>query len=695
MRRITAILTALGALLFAAFVTRPVRILGEVGGEALNVLTFGLLAMLVLAQPAFRETGPDWLRQLDLAVTFVDSDGRMVGHRGIRHDDSLTLADYPQHLIDAVLATEDRRFWRHYGLDPVGIARALVANGRADGVVQGGSTITQQLAKNLFLSGERTFERKLNEAFLALWLEAQLSKREILKLYLERSYLGGGAFGMQAASELYFGKSARELDLAEAATLAGLFKAPSRYAPHAFPEAAASRAREVLDNMAEAGFADRPAVEAAKRQPVATLPRRPGDIAPDYFLDWAFREVQRLAAQGAFGRQSVLTAEVTLDRALQRHAEQAVAATLDREGDRYDVDQAALIVMRPDGAVRALVGGRDYGESQFNRAADAHRQSGSAFKPFVYAAALARAGLGPDSTVVDSEICIARWCPSNYAGGFSGPMALSTALARSINTVAVRLTVEIGRVAGEMTVVRAARYGRARVADLVRDLGVASRLPDAPSLPLGVADVTLAEMTGAYAAFASGGLRAEPHAVREVRDARGQTLWQRRVVSRRVLSPRVVRDMNEMLQKVVEAGTARRAALPRMAVGGKTGTTNAYRDAWFVGFTGHLVAGAWLGNDASTPTKKMTGGSLPVQVWHDVMAFAHRDLPPMALPRPSGPFEEEGPAVAIREAEPAQAGRSVPAFREVRPEPATFREVPAGRGFAVVEPGRLRRSLSP
>ncbi|WP_299562155.1 transglycosylase domain-containing protein [Enterovirga sp.] len=600
--------------------------------EAVTVLAFGLAGLLVLAQPAFRDTGPGWLKRLDLSVTFLDRDGRHLGHRGIRHDDQVAVEELPPHLEAAILATEDRRFYTHAGIDPVGLVRALVANARADAVVQGGSTITQQLAKNLFLSGERSLERKIREAFLAVWLEHQLTKRQILKLYLDRAYMGAGAFGIEAAAQVYFGVSARHVSVAQAAMLAGLLKAPSRYAPHSSPDAARARAEEVLDRMLDTGAINPAERQAARSAPAALISPERGSVA-DHYLDWAFREVQRLAASGRFGRHSVLTVTTALDRTMQSRAEAKLGEALARDGARFGVRDAAFVAMAPDGAVIAMIGGRDYAASQFNRASDALRQPGSAFKPFVYAAALIHTGLRPTSAVQDAEICLGSWCPSNYARGFSGTMSLASALARSVNTVAVRLSVDIGRAAGELTMSRQARFGRARIVELARALGLTTRLHDTPSLPLGASEVTLVEMTGAYAGFAAGGLKAEPHAVLAVRSASGEQLYLRRGAARpRALPAEVAAEMNAMLRKVVDEGTARRAAIPGHAAGGKTGTTSAYRDAWFVGFTGHLVAGVWFGNDDDRPTRQLTGGSLPAQLWHDVMAPAHADLAPRPLP---------------------------------------------------------------
>ena len=699
-------LCAVGSALRAA-VRSPVRAAAELAGESVNAVVAVALALLTLAQPAFRETGADWLKGLELSVTFLDRNGRLIGHRGIRHDDTLALDGLPRHLVDAVIATEDRRFFTHHGIDPVGIGRALVANAEADGVVQGGSTITQQLAKNLFLTSERTIERKIREAFLALWLEAQLTKPEILKLYLDRAYLGAGTFGIAAAAEFYFGKSARDVTLAEAAVLAGLFKAPSRYAPHLGPGAAKARAEAVLDRMVDAGVIARIEADAARHDPAIAV-ERPERTVPGHYLDWAFRQVQRLAAAGRFGRTTVLVVETPFDPGLQERAEAAMERALDRDGERLRIGEGAFVAMTPDGAVRALVGGRDYEDSQFDRATEALRQPGSSFKPFVYAAAVASLGYRAETPVDDAEICIGRWCPANYGRSFAGRMPLGTALARSVNTVAVRLTVEIGRAAGAMTTVQAARYGRARTIEVARAAGLTTKLYDTPSLPLGASEVTLAELTAAYAAFGSGGLEAVPHAALAVRDLHGRTLYTRErsePAPRRVLSPRVAGETTYMMTKVVEAGTGKRAALPGQRVAGKTGTSSSYRDAWFIGFTGHLVAGIWLGNDDSSPMRGVTGGALPAATWAEVMGYAHRDLPAVALAgldmagRPAWAADAGAPTSGIVELagpapEPGRTGASIEIVGR-----AAAASGPSARPGAIVlvphGPGRIRTLSAP
>jgi penicillin-binding protein 1A len=621
------------------------RWLNEAASETMTLGTAGLILMLALAIPAFRETSDDWLKKSELSVTFLDRYGNEVGKRGIRHNDSVPLEEFPDHLIKAVLATEDRRFYEHFGIDVAGTFRAVGANARAGGVVQGGSSITQQLAKNLFLSNERTIERKIKEAFLAMWLETRLTKNEILKLYLDRAYMGGGAFGVDAAAQYYFGKSARDVNLAEAAMLAGLFKAPTKYAPHINLPAARARANVVLDNLVEAGFMTEGQVFGARRNPAVAIDRR-DERAPNYYLDWAFDEMKKLVETLPKSvHDRVFVVRTALDVNLQREADAAVEASLRQYGREYGAKQAAVVVMDVDGAVRAMVGGRDYGASQFNRATDALRQPGSSFKPFVYATALTN-GFKPTSIVVDAPICLGNWCPQNYARSFSGSMTLTTALVRSINTIPVRLSVALGD--GN------AKAGRAKIIKTARDMGLRTPLPDSSSLPIGAAEVTVLDMTAGYAVFPAGGKAVTPHALLEVRTASGDLVWRfdrDGAKGAQVLKPQVAEQMNLMMSKVVEEGTGRRAMLDGIKAGGKTGTTNAYRDAWFIGFTGNYVAGVWFGNDDYSPTRRMTGGSLPAMTWHQIMAYAHQGIdirpipgvPPAAPPAAApGPVADSG-----------------------------------------------------
>ena len=596
-------------------------ILVEPQSEMATLGTGGLFLMLALAIPAFRETSDDdWLKKADLAVTFLDRFGNEVGSRGIKHNESVSLEDMPDHLIKAVLATEDRRFFEHFGIDFQGTFRAVLSNAKAGGVVQGGSTITQQLAKNLFLSNERTYERKINEAFLAVWLEARLPKTEILKLYLDRAYLGGGAFGVDAAAQYYFGKSVRDVTLPEAAMLAGLFKAPSKFSPLANLPAARSRANVVLDNLVDNGFMTEGQVYGARRNPATPIDRTAEDV-PNYYLDWAFDEMRKLVdtlPKSVTDRFFVV--RTALDSNLQRFAEHEVETQLRQYGRDYGASQSAAVIADLDGGVRAMVGGRDYGASQFNRAVDALRQPGSSFKPYVYATALAN-GFKPTSVVVDSPVCIGNWCPHNYSGGYSGSVTLLQAITHSINVIPVKLSIELGH--GNP------KLGRAMIVQTARNFGIHSPLPDTPSLPIGADEVYVYQHAVAYATFPNLGKSVVPHAALEVRTGAGQLVWRfdrDGPKPKQVISPSVALDMIKMMNSVVMEGTGKRAALDGIPTAGKTGTTNAWRDAWFVGYTGNFAGAVWMGNDDYSPTKRMTGGTLPAMTWHNIMTYAHQGV---------------------------------------------------------------------
>ena len=614
-------------------------LLVEPFSEMTTLGTAGLCLMLALAIPSFRQTSDDdWLKKSDLAVTFLDRYGNEVGSRGIKHTESVPLEEYPDHLVKAVLATEDRRFYEHFGIDIQGVFRAFVTNTQAGGVVQGGSTITQQLAKNLFLSNERTIERKINEAFLALWLEAHLKKNEIFKLYLDRAYLGGGAFGVDAAARYYFGKSVRDVNLPEAAMLAGLFKAPTKFSPLINLPAARARANVVLDNLVENGFMSEGQVYGARRNPATPIDRTIED-APNYYLDWAFDEMRKLVdtlPKTLTSRSFVV--RTALDTNLQRYGEREVEAQLRQYGRDYGASQVAAVIADLDGGVRAMIGGRDYGASQFNRATDALRQPGSSFKPYVYATALAN-GMKPTSIVVDSPVCIGNWCPHNYSGGYSGSVTLLQAITHSINVVPVKLSIMLGN--GNP------KLGRAMIVQTARNFGIHSPLPDTPSLPIGADEVYVYEHAMAYATFPNLGRSVVPHAALEIRTDGGRLVWRfdrDGPKPKQVISPEVAMDMIKMMNSVVENGTGRRAQLDGVPVCGKTGTTNDWRDAWFVGYTGNFVGAVWMGNDDYSPTKRMTGGTLPAATWHNIMAYAHQGVELRPLPGLSPP--QHAPAIA-------------------------------------------------
>ncbi|WP_371328931.1 transglycosylase domain-containing protein [Stappia sp. TSB10GB4] len=619
------------------------RVAAELASDGVTFGLLGLVLMLALAQDAFQQTErADWRTTEDFSVTFLDRFGNEIGKRGILLNDTVPLEEIPDHLIKAALATEDRRFFYHFGIDVMGTARAMVENVRARTVVQGGSSITQQLAKNLFLTNERTLERKINEAFLALWLEMNLSKREILKLYLDRAYMGGGTFGVAAASEFYFGKNVRELSLAESAMLAGLFKAPTKYAPHINLPAARARANDVLTNMVQAGFMTEGQVIGARRNPAVAIDRSK-DRSPDHFLDYAFTEVRELArSHPELANDRIVIVRTTLDPGLQRQTEQALLENLREHGERYRVREGAVAVLVPEtGAVRAMVGGRDYGESQFNRAVAAVRQPGSSFKPFVYITAFMN-GYTPASVVPDAPISIGGWSPRNYSRGYAGPVTLKTALTKSINTVPVRLAQAIGR---------------DKIVEYATAMGITTELKITRPLPLGVAEVTVIDMAASYASFASGGLKVTPTTILEVRNSAGRMIYQQandRAPPQRLFPEEKAGEMNDVLVNAVENGTGRRARVPGVTVAGKTGTTQAYRDAWFVGYTGNYAAAVWFGNDDFTSTARMTGGSLPAMTWQVIMDYAHKGIELRPMPGVDRPARGDG---AVPVAEGAGADR--------------------------------------
>ncbi|MGS4885525.1 MULTISPECIES: transglycosylase domain-containing protein [Stappiaceae] len=596
------------------------RGLSEVTSDGLTYGTIGFVVVLAFAQPAIEATRyADWKTTDDFAVTFLDRFGQEIGRRGIVLNDSVPLEEIPDSLVKATLATEDRRFFMHFGIDFVGTFRAMVENARAGGVVQGGSTLTQQLAKNLFLSNERSLSRKIKEAYLALWLEANLSKQEILKLYLDRAYMGGGVFGVTAAAEFYFNKNVRELTLAESAMLAGLYKAPTKYAPHINLPAARARANEVLTNMVQADLLTEGQVIGARRNPALAVDRSQEQL-PEYFLDWALDEVKKLARRKpAMARDRIVTVRTTLDPALQRQADQAVESVLRENAKLRDANSAALVAMVPDGAVVAMVGGRSYGESQFNRAVNALRQPGSSFKPFVYMTAFMN-GFSSSSIVPDRPFCLGNWCPRNYTRSYRGAVTLKLALTKSINTIPIRL---------------AQNFGREKIIETAYAMGLTHELENSVSLPIGSSEVTVIDMASSYSVFANGGYKAKGYAILEVTNSDGEVLYQREVDEpepQRIFPEEKVHEMNDILVNVVEAGTGRRARIDGVVAAGKTGTTNAYRDAWFVGYTGNFTGAVWFGNDDFTSTRRVTGGSLPAMAWQRFMAYAHNGIELVAMP---------------------------------------------------------------
>lgn len=590
----------------------------------LNFLLIGMIFTIVLAIPALVEFNQNVLHKQQLSVSFYDKNGTLIGRRGIRLDDSMQLEDYPKYFIDAVLATEDRRFYSHFGIDIVGTIRAIVNNRRSEGHVQGGSSITQQLAKNLFLSNERTIERKVKEAFLALALEFNLSKEEILKLYLDRAYMGGGAYGAAEASRHYFNKSARDLSVSEAAILAGLFKAPSKFSPEANLEESRKRWLTVLSNLRETKKITSEQYEEALLYPPVTNILR-DNTAANYYLDWAWEEIKSLESKGLLGNNKVLRVTTTLDLQLQRSAEEIVTKQLDEAENKFDVDQIALVVMNSDGGVTVMIGGNDYRESSFNRVTKSLRQPGSSFKPYVYAAAVDAGILDKDTIVTDKPTCIGNWCPHNYKGGYAGAMPAWQAMAVSINTIPVQLSIQLGKEASSV------KAGRARIIDMAERMGVKTHLYDSQSLPIGSVELTPLDQAVGYNTLASGGFRVKPFAVLDIKNTAGETVYTRIPERERVLSDRVVSNLNFMLNKVVESGTGTASKIQGYQIAGKTGTTNAYRDAWFVGYSGSMVGSVWMGNDDNASSNNMTGGSLPARTWKLVMEQALKTQPAKPL----------------------------------------------------------------
>jgi penicillin-binding protein 1A len=546
------------------------------------------------------------------SIEIVDDQGRPLARRGDLAGAPLALSELPAYVPRAFIAIEDRRFYQHFGIDPYGIARALLADLVHGGVAQGASTITQQLAKNLFLTQERTVTRKLQEMLLALWLEHKFSKAQILDMYLNRVYFGAGAYGIEQAAQRYFGKSARRLTLPEAALLAGLVKSPTRLAPTRDFSAAEKRAKVVLTAMAEQHFIGKSSETVALSHPPHIIAQA-GNGSVNYVADWVMDAVNDVLGHV----EQDIVVRTTIDAGLQAQAEQALDQELKKDGDKDKVSQGALVAMTPDGAVRALIGGHDYAESQFNRAVAARRQPGSAFKPFVYLTALEH-GLTPTTVREDRPISVKGWKPENYGREYYGPVTLTQALALSLNSVSVRLTLEFGPVA---------------VARTAHRLGIASHLEPNASIALGTSEVSVLELTGAYAPFANGGLAVAPHVIESIATANDKLLYAHSDRSLgRIIEARYVAMMNAMMQQTLLIGTARHASLPGWLAAGKTGTSQDFRDAWFVGYTAHLVTGIWLGNDDGTPTKHVTGGSLPVAIWSRFMRAAHQGVPVASLP---------------------------------------------------------------
>ncbi|MGQ0485168.1 MAG: transglycosylase domain-containing protein [Hyphomicrobiales bacterium] len=573
-------------------------------------------------------------------IMLLAADGGVLAEQGAFYGDEVRLGDLPDYVPNAVIAIEDRRFRAHWGIDPQGLIRAAYENYRAGRVVQGGSTITQQLAKNLFLEPDRTYWRKLQEMVLAIWLEARFSKDEILQLYLNRVYFGGGATGIEKAAQAYYRKPARDLSLAEAATLAGLLKAPATYNPATHPEAAAERAKLVLAGMTEEGAISPTEAARAIDNPAEVVASNYVP-ATQYVADWVIEQLPEFVRDYD---QSIVV-ETTIDPSLQFAAEKSLRRHLAEEGAKLDVGQAAFVMLDTSGAIKAMVGGRSYKKSQFNRAAKAKRQPGSAFKPFVYLAAIEQ-GLTPDSVEIDEPVRIGDWQPENYKRKYLGPVTLEKAFALSLNTISAKLTSYVGPDS---------------VAAVAHRLGIASALGRDASIALGTSEVTLLELTAAFTPFANGGAPVQPFAVRRILNRDGVVLYERNGDGLgQAISIYDLGSMNRMLRAVVTEGTGRRAQFGGFDLAGKTGTSQDYRNAWFIGYSSYLVAGVWAGNDDNSPTRKVTGGSLPAAIWKDVMEQAHLGLMPQPLPGEDATGDLDGIAMLPGEQDLAGLADSEP-----------------------------------
>lgn len=621
---ISAVKIAAGRALAKRQVGRRWKIIGGAVSAGLFLVAGLVWANLLFAETILPEDEVDlWTINRPTSLTFLDRNDEVIGQRGIRYADPVPLEELPPYLIDAFISTEDRRFFSHRGYDTKALTRALLANMRAGTVVEGGSTITQQLAKNLFLDPDRTLSRKIEELQYALWLEARLSKDEILSLYLNRIYLGGGAYGVEAAAQAYFSKSARDLTLPEAAVIAGLPKAPSLLSPTTNPEGAIARSREVIDNLRETRKISREAAEAAKATPpelhLATPPSAYG-----YYLDYV---AGRIAARLGELHDDIVV-KTTFDPVLQGYAEAAIRAGIDEAAKERGAEQAALVVFDDQGGIVAMAGGLDYEKSQFNRAAQAMRQPGSAFKPFVYLAAM-EAGLSPNSLVIDRPIKVGDWEPGNYSGKYRGPMRVSTAVALSINSVAVQVTETIGR---------------DRVIDAARRAGISQDLKSLPSIALGTLELPLVELTAAYMPFAHHGAERPAHAVMEIRTRQGEELYRYEPIEGySVIEPAMADETAQLLMAVMQHGTGREGRFGNHHLAGKTGTTDDWRDAWFIGFSSYYTAGVWVGNDRNEPMARVSGSTIPLSIWKEFMVNAHKDLPPKPLLK-----DEETPSLSVR-----------------------------------------------
>ncbi|TGU97025.1 penicillin-binding protein [Mesorhizobium sp. M00.F.Ca.ET.151.01.1.1] len=595
-------------------------------------------------------------------IKIVSADGQLLANRGMSGGEAVGLHEMSPYIPEAVIAIEDRRFYSHFGVDPIGLSRAMVTNLAGGHFSQGGSTLTQQLAKNLFLKPDRTLERKVQEVLLALWLEHKHTKDQILEMYLNRVYFGSGAFGVEAASRRYFGKSARDVTLSEAALLAGLLKAPSRLSPARDPKAAEERSQLVLAAMREEGKISEKELKTALSAPATRSPSY-WTGSENYVADTIMEELPDLIGDV----RGDIVIDSTVDLNLQKLAEQSIRRLIDDSGKKLNVTQGALVSIDDSGAVRAMVGGYDYSTSQFDRASEARRQPGSAFKPFVYMAAL-EAGRTPDSVRNDAPIKIGNWTPDNYGGKYFGKVTLATALAKSLNSVAAQLTMEVGPNA---------------VVEAAHRMGIQSDLLANTSIALGTSEVTPLELTSAYVPFANGGYKPDIHFIRRVTTADGKVLYDSAGGSApRVIKPEIVGMMNSMMTGTVEVGTAKKAAFAWPSAG-KTGTSQNSRDAWFVGYTANLTTGVWFGNDDGTAMKKVTGGALPAQAWHEFMVAAHEGVPVRPLP---GTWKSTPPDTIVPDDIPSAANNQPAPV----PSASVGQQAPIAQASAPARPAPVR-----
>ncbi len=544
-------------------------------------------------------------------VKILSDNNKIIANRGMRRD-HIRLEHLPKNLINAVLSMEDRRFYNHIGIDPYGMIRAGIINYKSGQVVQGGSTITQQLAKNLFLSSQKTFARKGKEILAALWLELHLTKKQILELYLNRVYFGAGAYGIEAAAYQYFEKTAKQLTLAESALLAGLLKAPSKYSPTRNPIISKKRARLVIRRMRELGKISKLQARNAIFHP-AKIRRVKDDNDYSYVADWVIESIPGFLGDN----EKDLIVETTINQNIQKITQKAIRKIMRAKAKTKNARQASAVIYDSKGAIKALSGGRSHKISPFNRAVKALRQPGSAFKPFIFLAAL-ETGLSRKSIVLDEPIDIGGWRPRNYKGYYRGPITLEQALSKSVNTAAVRLFL---------------KAGRSRVVQTARRLGISTNIHHKPSLALGTAEVTLLELTAAYVPFSNGGKGILPYIIKSIKDLNGNILYQRIGHGPgRVISHKHVKEMNRMMSSVIVNGTGKRANFPGQVIAGKTGTSQNFRDAWFLGYTPYYTMGVWVGNDDNSNMKSVTGGSVPARIWNYVMKRIHSPLPSRNLP---------------------------------------------------------------